>query len=39
MEIEITKATTEDIPVIESMAGIVFRHTYRNILTKNRLSI
>lgn len=37
MEIEITKATTEDIPVIESMAGIVFRHTYRNILTKEQI--
>lgn len=37
MEIEITKATTEDIPVIETMAGIVFRHTYRNILTKEQI--
>ena len=37
MEIEITKVTTEDIPVIETMAGIVFRHTYRNILTKEQI--
>ena len=33
----ITKATTADIPVISSMAGIVFRHTYSNILTTGQV--
>ena len=37
MEIEITQATADDIPVIESMAGIAFRHTYRDILSTEQI--
>ena len=33
----IIKATAADIPAIISMADIVFRHTYRNILTKEQI--
>ena len=37
MEIETRQATIDDIPVIKSMAGIVFRHTYSDILTKEQI--
>ena len=33
----IKKATTADIPVIKSMADVVFSHTYSNILTKEQI--
>ena len=37
MEVEIIQATADDIPVIESMAGIAFRHTYRDILSTEQI--
>ena len=37
MVTEVRQATADDIPVIESMAGIAFRHTYRDILSTEQI--
>lgn len=36
MEINITLSSITDIPVIKEMAGVTFRHTYREILSKEQ---